>query len=169
MRQILILLLWLTVTVPSLSASQQCFPVGFQVKGEPWAANSIISATACVINTAPGNVVDVAHNNQFNFIFDSQIGIVDSVSTPVVQHQTGYTPPANPISSGDFTAFIDSVNLSKFRIQFSPSVTHQIAVNDTICLDFTFATLGAGTYPVSFFSNVTGFGSNVPSNSITIQ
>lgn len=169
MRQFLVLLLWLTVTIPSLSAAQQCFPVGFVVKGEPWQNNSIISATACVINTAPGNVVDVAHNNQFNFIFDSQIGVVDSVSAPAVQHQTGYTPPANPISSGDFTAFIDSVNLSKFRIQFTPSTTGQIAVNDTICVDFTFATGNAGTYAVSFFSNVTGFGSNVPSNSITVQ
>lgn len=169
MRQILILLLWLTITVPALSATQQCFPIGFSVKGEPWQAQSIISATACVINTAPGNVVDVAHNNQFNFIFDSQIGVVDSISAPVVQHQTGYTPPANPISSSDFTSFIDPVNPSKFRIQFQPPTTYQIAVNDTVCVDFTFATLNAGTYPVSFFSSVTGFGSNVPSNSITVQ
>lgn len=169
MRQIFILFLWLIVTIPSLSATQQCFPVGFMVKGEPWQNNSIISATACVINIAPGNVVDVQHNNQFNFIFDSQIGAVDGVSAPVVQHQTGYTPPANPISSGDFTSFIDPVNPSKFRIQFNPSTTYQIAVNDTICVDFTFATLDVGTYPVSFFSSVTGFGGNVPSNSITVQ
>lgn len=168
MRQLMLLLLMFSIVVPALPQGQ-CFPVGFAIKGEPWSANDIISATACVVNTAPGNVVDVAHNNQFNFIFDSQIGTVSTVSSPVVQHQTGYTAPAYPIASSDFTAFIDSVNASKFRVQFNPSTTHQIAVNDTICVDFTFATLGAGTYPVSFFSSVTGFGSNVPSGSITVQ
>lgn len=168
MRSIILLVVFALVAL-AVNYGQQCFPVGFQVKGEPWAANSNISATACVVNTAPGNVVDVNYHNQFNFIFDAQLGTVSSISAPVVQHQSGYTPPANPISSGDFTAFIDPNNPSKFRIQFQPNETHQLSVNDTICVDFTYATLDAGTYPVSFYSSVTGFGQNVPSSVITVQ
>lgn len=156
--------------VRARSVSQQCYPLGFQVKGEPWAANSIISATACAFNGTPAGDVDINQNDVLNFIFDAQIGTVDGVPAhPTITHQTGWTPPANPIANNDFNVFIDPVNPSKFRIQFQPSTTHQIAVGDTICVDFTFATLGAGTHPVSFFSSVAGFGTNVPSNTITVQ
>lgn len=149
---------------------QQCFPLGFQVKGEPWAANSIISAGAIVSNGTPAGDVDIHQNEVMNFIFDSQLGTMDSVSAhPTVTHQTGWTPPANPISGADFDVFIDPVNPSKFRIKFTPATTHQIAVGDTIYVDFTFATGNAVTAPVSFYSSVTGFGTNVPSNTITVQ
>lgn len=168
MRSILFIVIFALVAL-AINAHQMCFPIGFKIVGEPWAANSIISATACAFNGSPAGNVDINHNNQINFIFDPQIGTVDSVSSPVVTHQTGYTAPSYPISSSDFTSFIDPINPSKVRIKFTPSYTEQIAVNDTICVDFTFATLGAGTYPVSFFSGITGFGTNVPSSTITVQ
>ncbi len=149
--------------------AQQCFPLGFQVKGEPWAANSINDVTAVVYNGTPAGNVDINQNDQMNFIFDSQLGTVDSVGTITVTHQTGWTPPASPISASDFTAFIDPVNPSKFRIKFISAGTHQIAVGDSIYVCFTFATGSPVTAPVSFWSSVTGFGTNVPSNTITVQ
>lgn len=152
------------------SLTQQCYPLGFQVKGEPWAANSIVSATACAYNGTPAGNVDINHNDQLNFIFDSQIGTMDGVPAhATVTHQTGWTPPSDPVAGTDFDVFIDPVNPSKFRMKFTPSTTHQIAVGDSICVDFTFATGNAVTAPVSFFSSVTGFGTSLPSNTITVQ